>query len=264
MDYTDFDNFNSPNDGVELSDTLNDFRKKTNGIIKKIDDPNSVNLNKLQELAGKKLIGNTGASAGDCSEVDIVDESGGISNNDNDTSIPTSAAVKDYVDAATVTTGLPLQYVNNHVTTTHHYDKTADVDLHVTQLDTSVTLKDANSKVYITAMITAESYTHNGVWKLFRKVGGTETEIGSNTGTTGNNRRGIATGMYDGDDSSTPNNVYIQYMDTPGSASVEYLFKWNSDGTGNNYFTLNGSQLVTTDEDYEQASSNVNLVEIGG
>jgi len=99
MDYTDFDNFNSPNDGVELSDTLNDFRKKTNGIIKKIDDPNSVNLNKLQELAGKKLIGNTGASAGDCSEVDIVDESGGISNNDNDTSIPTSAAVKDYVDA---------------------------------------------------------------------------------------------------------------------------------------------------------------------
>jgi hypothetical protein len=70
--------------------------------------------------------------------------------------------------------------------------------------------------------------------------------------------------MYDGNDVSTPNNVYIQYMDTPGSASVEYLFKWNSDKTGNDYFTLNGSRVVTTDKTYEQASSNVNLVEIGG
>lgn len=160
--------------------------------------------------------------------------------------------------------GKPLQYVNNHINTTHRYAKTADTDLHVTQLDTAITLKDANSKVYITAMITAESYTHNGVWKLFRKVGVTETEIGSNVSTGGSNRRGIATGMYDGNDVSTPNNIYIQYMDTPGSTAAEYIFKWNSDGTGNNYFTLNGARTVSTGEDYEQASSNVNLVEIGG
>ena len=165
----------------------------------------------------------------------------------------------------TIDVGRPIQYVNNHIDTTHRYSKVADTDLLVTQLNTAIALKDANSKVYITAMITAESYTHNGVWKLFRKVGAVETEIGSNIGTGGSNRRGIATGMYDGgNDTSTPNNVYIQYMDTPGSTNVEYLFKWNSDGTGSNYFTLNGARSTSTGEDYEQASSNVNLVEIGG
>ena len=146
----------------------------------------------------------------------------------------------------TINVGRPVQYVNNHINTTHRYSKVADTDLHVTQLDTAITLKDTNSKVYITAMITAESYTHNGVWKLFRKVGAAETEIGSNIGTGGSNRRGIATGMYDSNDSSTPNNVYIQYMDTPGSTNVEYIFKWNSDGTGNNYFTLNGARSRST------------------
>lgn len=160
--------------------------------------------------------------------------------------------------------GKPIQYTNNHISTTHRYDKTADVDLHVTQLDTAITLKDTSSKVYITAMITAESRTHNGVWKLFRKVGAVETEIGSNTSTGGSNRRGIATGMYDGNDESTPNNVYIQYMDTPGVAAVTYIFKWNSDGTYTNGFTLNGARVVSTSESYEEASSNVNLVEIGG
>lgn len=160
--------------------------------------------------------------------------------------------------------GKPIQYVNNHINTTHRYTKTADVDLHITQLDTAATLKNTSSKVYITAMITAESYTHNGVWKLFRKVGAVETEIGSNITSGVNNRKGIATGMYDGNDEATPNNVYIQFMDSPGAVNVTYLFKWNSDGTGANYFALNGARKTNNGEDYEMASSNVNLVEIGG
>jgi microcystin-dependent protein len=173
--------------------------------------------------------------------------------------------VKDNLDV-----GKPIKYVNTHIDTTHRYQKTADVDLHVTQLDTAITLKDINSKVYITAMITAEAYTHNGVWKLFRSVladdgiNHVQTEIGSNVTSGGNNRKGIATGMYDGEDASTPNNVYIQFMDSPGAVDVNYIFKWNSDGTGANFFTLNGSRVVTNNESYEMASSNVNLVEIGG
>ena len=160
--------------------------------------------------------------------------------------------------------GKPIQYVNRHINTTHRYANVADVDLHITQLDTAATLKDTNSKVYITAMITSEAGSANGVWRLFRVADGIETEIGSNITSGVNNRKGIATGMYDSNNASTPTNIYIQYMDTPGFTAVEYIFKWNGDGTANNYFTLNGSKATNNNEDYEMASSNVNLVEIGG
>ena len=37
MDYTNFEDFNSPAGGVELSDTLSSWRKKTNGIVVEVD-----------------------------------------------------------------------------------------------------------------------------------------------------------------------------------------------------------------------------------
>tara|TARA_B110000444_G_scaffold22008_1_gene18259 strand:- start:1040 stop:2014 length:975 start_codon:yes stop_codon:yes gene_type:complete len=110
MDSTNFEDFNSPAGGVELSDTLSDWRLKTNGIIEKIDaidsatlagtslGANAVSFAKIVQVTPKKLLGNTTGSNSNIAEVAIVEESGGIASNDVDTKIPSSAAVKDYVD----------------------------------------------------------------------------------------------------------------------------------------------------------------------
>jgi hypothetical protein len=45
MDSIDFDTFNSPAGGVELTDTFDTWRKKTNGIIEKIDDISNGDIN---------------------------------------------------------------------------------------------------------------------------------------------------------------------------------------------------------------------------
>ena len=45
MDSINFENFNSPADGVELTDTFDTWRKKTNGIIQKVDDISNGDIN---------------------------------------------------------------------------------------------------------------------------------------------------------------------------------------------------------------------------
>jgi hypothetical protein len=115
-----FTDFDSPDAGVTLgtteagvltTDTLEKWREKTNGIIEKIKtidtdissvkaggiNTNALALDKTQQISGKKLLGNTGSSTANVGQVSIITESDKISSNDNDTSIPTSAAVNDLV-----------------------------------------------------------------------------------------------------------------------------------------------------------------------
>ena len=115
MDSTNFDTFDSPAGGVELSDTLSSWRKKTNGIITKIsseateldtlqtkvnnfqDGNNTVALTKVQQVAANKLLGNVGSGNGNVAEVEIDVTASGLQNSDD--TIPSSKAVKDYVDS---------------------------------------------------------------------------------------------------------------------------------------------------------------------
>ena len=108
MDSTNFEDFNSPAGGVELSDTLSSWRKKTNGIIEKIDsletkvntsdiNNNSIVLGKVQQVASNKLLGNVGSGNGDVAQVEIDVTASGLQNSDD--TIPSSKAVKDYVDS---------------------------------------------------------------------------------------------------------------------------------------------------------------------
>ncbi len=108
MDSTNFEDFNSPAGGVELSDTLSDWRKKTNGIIEKIDSletkvdtsdvtNNSIVLGKVQQVASNKLLGNVASGNGNVAEVEIDVTASGLQNSDD--TIPSSKAVKDYVDS---------------------------------------------------------------------------------------------------------------------------------------------------------------------
>ena len=114
MDSINFDTFDSPAGGVELSDTLSSWRKKTNGIITKIsteataltdvqgkvnniiDGDGDVLLSKIEEVSDNKLLGNVSGNTGDVSQVEIDVTASGLQ--DSDDTIPTSKAVKDHID----------------------------------------------------------------------------------------------------------------------------------------------------------------------
>jgi len=115
-----FSDFNSPADGtandqgtneagITLTDTLEDWREKTNGIIERINelgvevvniysgqvDEHAINYSKIQEVNPKKLLGNTSSASGDVAEIEIDVTASGLQ--DSDVAIPTSKAVKDNV-----------------------------------------------------------------------------------------------------------------------------------------------------------------------
>jgi len=115
MDSINFTDFTT--NGVELSDTLSSWRKKTNGIITKIsteataltavqgkvnaviDSDNKVALSKIGPNAGisdNKLLGNVSGNAGNVSQIEIDVTASGLQ--DSDDTIPTSKAVKDHID----------------------------------------------------------------------------------------------------------------------------------------------------------------------
>jgi len=107
MDSTNFDTFDSPAGGVELSDNLNDWRKKTNGIIQKITslqaevdsgdiNDNAIVLKKLEQIANLKVLGNTSGSSANVSEISILDQDTLSSN--SATALATQQSIKAYVD----------------------------------------------------------------------------------------------------------------------------------------------------------------------
>ena len=113
MDTINFDTFDSPAGGVELSDTLSSWRKKTNGIITKVSsldsasttletkvnnsgfNVNSLALNKIVKVGGSKLLGNLASGSDNVVEIEIDATASGLQ--DSDSTIPTSKAVKDHV-----------------------------------------------------------------------------------------------------------------------------------------------------------------------
>ena len=109
MDSINFSNFTT--NGVELSDTLSSWRKKTNGIIEKISteatalssiksggvNNNSLTLNKIVKIGDNKLLGNvSGSNPADVSQIEIDVTASGLQ--DSDDTIPTSKAVKDHIN----------------------------------------------------------------------------------------------------------------------------------------------------------------------
>ena len=69
----------------------------------------------FQDIAAQTVVGNITGNTAAPSEVALVSESQSIENNDNDTTIPTSAAVKDYVDGSAPD---PLRLYNSFQHTT--------------------------------------------------------------------------------------------------------------------------------------------------
>jgi len=86
--------FNDPVDDSTLElHTDGKLRIKANGVGTTQIATSSVTKAKIENVANMKVLGNTSGSATAPQEVDVIDSTSGINNNNNDTSIPTSAAV---------------------------------------------------------------------------------------------------------------------------------------------------------------------------
>ena len=90
--------FNDPVDGttLELITSGPDdgkLRIKTGGVGTNQIAGSAVTKAKIEDVDNMKVLGNTSGSATAPQEVDVIDSTSGINNNNNDTSIPTSAAV---------------------------------------------------------------------------------------------------------------------------------------------------------------------------
>lgn len=128
-----FSDFNSPDAGtteggtteagVILTDTLEGWREKTNGIIEKVNElDNDIDLiragglnvhslafDKIVEVNSKRLLGNIGSSTDDVAEIEIDVTDSGLQ--DSDDTIPTSKAVKDYIDAEVAINAIELNQI---------------------------------------------------------------------------------------------------------------------------------------------------------
>jgi hypothetical protein len=120
----------------------------------------------------------------------IVDEADGIGNNDNDASIPTSAAVVDYVATTASVLGNDISYeeIDNEFKTSSALTAgaTVDIDFDAAQIftltpDQATTLNITNPKVGLTkcAIVTGAggsytlSFTVGGVAGTFNRISGT-------------------------------------------------------------------------------------------
>jgi hypothetical protein len=69
------------------------LRVKAGGVDTNQIAGSAVTKAKIEDVDNMKVLGNTSGSATAPQEVDVIDSTSGINNNNNDTSIPTSAAV---------------------------------------------------------------------------------------------------------------------------------------------------------------------------
>tara|TARA_R110001606_G_scaffold53362_1_gene131644 strand:- start:94 stop:969 length:876 start_codon:yes stop_codon:yes gene_type:complete len=113
MDSTDFSTFTD--DGVELTDTLSDWRLKTNGIVVEVDavkstaatlattvatsavNNNSLVLEKIEQIPNLTVLGNTSGSTASVSEISVLDQDTLSSN--SATALATQQSIKAYVDS---------------------------------------------------------------------------------------------------------------------------------------------------------------------
>jgi len=101
-------------------------------------------------------------------------------------------------------------------------------------------------------------------FKLFRSIGGTETEIFSGAASNSN-----TLGFYGAQD-ALGKGIHVmmpissQYLDSPSTTSqITYLIKWQIQrSASNNYINRPGSN--DTSSDYHRASSSVTLMEVAG
>jgi hypothetical protein len=136
----------------------------------------------------------------------------------------------------------------------------------IAALRKTITLKSANPKILITAMINGEPDGADMVLALRRSIGGgTEVEIGSATNPGNARGYGMVALNYDAEHGTTPSNHIINYLDTPTAAvGVDIVYKIYGISTHSTttQYRLNSSYDIANAINREAISSTVTLTEI--
>lgn len=131
----------------------------------------------------------------------------------------------------------------------------------ITDLNVTITPKYGTSKILINYCIGFEC-VNDTIFRLFRNVGGVDTEIGRNS-TDGNYWSGIFHPGYDADNASTPRTNQYFYLDNAGTTSpITYKLMIQSAGTGATTFWLNRPLNNAGTGNYEVGISQVIAQEI--
>ena len=153
------------------------------------------------------------------------------------------------------------QYKRVDNKSTYSFAKAGQTGTFITDLNTSITPQFSTSKILVQMNLTFEVH-HDTVFRLFRNVGGVDTEIGRNTNDA-NYWSGIWLPGYDADNSSTPTTNHYMYYDSPGTTQpVTYKLMIQSAGVSASTFYLNRSISSAGQDCYEVAISQVVLQEI--
>jgi len=126
----------------------------------------------------------------------------------------------------------------------------------------TITPKFANSAIYVQWNPSFEM-SHDSVFRLFRSVGGVDTEIGRNTVAVAGSWVGWANPGYDVDISSTPRTNHYIFMDYPNTtAAITYKFMATSAGAAATSYCQNRPFGSTGAANNENAISQTILQEI--
>jgi hypothetical protein len=176
----------------------------------------------------------------------------------------TAPAQKLVVEGNMYANGVPLQmtYLRNDTKSTWSFATAGSTGTVITDLNSSITPRRTTSKILVTYCIAYEVY-HDTVFQLYRNDGGANTKIGNNA-TDSNYWSGIWLPSYDAENSSTPRQATLMYLDSPATTNTcTYQLMIQSAGTGAGTFYLNRSVGSAGQANYEVAISQVFLQEIG-
>lgn len=183
MDSINFSSFTT--NGVELSDTLSSWRKKTNGIVTKIssldtalgssntnisnlqtkvnnfqDGTNTVALSKIEQVSNLRVLGNTSGNTANVAQVSILDQDTFSSN--SATALATQQSIKAYVDNQFFD-GQIVQQKTYRYDTVHDTVGTNQLVLQTSGTYNNMWLAEGNSSVSgAPDILSAENFSRDG------------------------------------------------------------------------------------------------------
>lgn len=178
-------------------------------------------------------------------------------------SVKTGNALKG-VDAGSISApGMVIaqSYVRSDARSAYSIPAAGSLGSFITDLNINITPKFSTSAILINYCIGFEC-VNDTIFRLFRNVGGVDTEVGRNVNDP-NYWSGIWHPGYDADNASTPRTNQYFYLDYPATVSqITYKLMIQSAGTGATTFYLNRAMNAVGQANYEVGISQVICQEI--
>jgi hypothetical protein len=162
-------------------------------------------------------------------------------------------------------TGSVLQVVNTYYTTPTSQSITSNIINNITGLEASITPASTSSKILIFVRWFGEHSTDGANWENVFGISRDGTAIGLPTA-TGAHTQGISMGAlsyYAGDNNSTPETAFYNFLDSPNTTSAVTYRAYVKGATAETLYT---NRVVggTDSTSFERGTSSIILMEFAG